>query len=185
MRRVRRLTMLGVAVIALGAGACRRTKAPPVTHVPTLADSAQQVMYDVSTLLTTRGVQRGQLFADTAFVFNDQTHFVFRNARVNFNTATGVPNGTMRADRGIYDTRSQILEGFGHVVITTNDGKRLTAPQLRYNQLANEVSSDSAFVLLDKDRTQKGVGFNSDPNLTRFSCHKMCGGSAPIMIPTQ
>lgn len=174
-----------LAAAALVLAACTRTKAPPVVHTPTLADSAQQVMYGVSMMLTTRGVQRGQLFADTAFVFNDQTRFIFRNARVNFNTTLGVPNGTMRGDRAVYDTRTQILEGFGNVVITTNDGKRLTAPQLRYNQIANQVSSDSAFVMVDKDRTQKGIGFDSDPNLTRFSCHKMCGGSAPVMIPTQ
>lgn len=183
--RAARLLLPLAAVLAIAAGGCRRTKAPPVSHVPSLADSAQEVMYDVNLLLTSRGVERGQLFADTAFVFNDETHFIFRNARVNFNTQTGVPNGTMRADRGVYDTRSEVLEGFGNVVITTNDGKRLSAPQLRFNQLANQVSSDSAFVLVDNDRTQRGVGFVSDPNLTRFSCHRMCGGSAPILIPSQ
>lgn len=183
--RARRRLLPVLAGAALVLAACSHTKAPPVVHTPTLADSAQQVMYGVNTLLTARGVQRGELFADTAFVFNDQTRFIFRNARVNFNTALGVPNGTMRANRAVYDLRTQILEGFGNVVITTNDGKRLTAPQLRFNQIANQVSSDSAFVLVDKDRTQKGVGFDSDPNLTRFSCHKLCGGTAPVMIPAQ
>ncbi len=183
MTTMRRALWLGC--IVLGSGACKGAATPPVSHSPTLADTAQQVMFDVNTLLTNRGVQRGQLFADTAFVFNDQTRFVFRNARVNFNTATGQPNGTMRADRGVYDLRTQILEGFGHVVITTTDGKRLTSPHLKYNQVANQVSSDTTFEMIDKDRTQKGVGFESDPNLTHFSCKRMCGGSAPITIPTQ
>ncbi len=173
------------AAAALVLAGCTKTKAPPITHAPTLADSAQQVMLDVNTLLTSRGVQRGVLLADTAFVFHDQTRFVFSNPRVSFNTTLGQPNGTMRADRGVYDLRTQILEGFGHVVITTTDGKRLTSPHLIYNQVANLVSSDTAFEMTDKDRTQRGIGFDSDPNLSRFACHKACGGSGPVQIPSQ
>lgn len=178
-------TIALAAAAAITVAACKKTTSPPVSHAPTLADSAEQVLFDVNTLLTNRGVQRGQLFADTAFVFNDQTKFVFRNARVNFNTATGQPNGTMRAERGIYDLRSQILEGFGNVVITTTDGKKLTSPHLKYNQIANQVSSDTTFEVVDKDRVQRGIGFDSDPNLTRFTCHKMCGASAPVTLPAQ
>ncbi len=179
------ILVIGAAAAALVLVGCTKTKAPPITHAPTLADSAQQVMLDVNTLLTSRGVQRGVLLADTAFVFHDQTRFVFANPRVNFNTTLGQPNGTMRADRGVYDLRTQILEGFGHVVITTTDGKRLTSPHLIYNQVANLVSSDTAFEMTDKDRTQRGIGFDSDPNLSRFACHKACGGSGPVQIPSQ
>jgi LPS export ABC transporter protein LptC len=117
------------------------------------------------------------------FVFNDQTKFDFRNARVKFNTETGAPNGTMRADRGIYDTRTQILEGFGNVVVTTLDGKRLTSPHLKFNQLANEIASDTSFQLKAGDREQRGIGFTADPNLTHFRCLRACGGSAPITLP--
>jgi LPS export ABC transporter protein LptC len=170
---------------AAGAAACKDTKQPPVAASASLADSAEQVLYKVRSLITNSGVQRGELLADTAYVFNDQTKFVMRVVHVNFNKETGIPNGTMRADRGIYDLRAQFLEGFGNVVIKTTDGKTLSAPQLRYNQVANLVSSDSAFQMTDGSRKQSGVGFTSDPNLTRFTCMKKCGGSAPIVIPTQ
>lgn len=175
--------MIALVGVVLGAG-CRETKLPPV-GAASPADSAEQVAYGVRTLLTANGVQRGELVADTMYIFNDQTKFDFRNARVNFNTELGAPNGTMRADRGVYDTRTQVLEGFGNVVVTTTDGKRLTSPHLNFNQLANEVSSDTTFDLRAGDRTQSGTGFKADPNLTRFSCLRACRATGVVTIPEQ
>ena len=181
--RVRHFAICAIVVGAVAAaGACNEPKAPPV-GVPQLVDTAEQVGFGVRTLLSANGVQKGELQADTMYVYNDQTKFDFRNARVKFNTETGAPNGTLRADRGVYDTRTQILEGFGNVVVTTLDGKRLTSPHLKFNQLANEVSSDTTFALKAGEREQRGIGFTADPNLTHFRCLRMCGGSAPITLP--
>ena len=178
----RRRVAITVAWTIAAAGACKDVKQPPV-GVQSPVDTAEQVGFGVRTLLTGNGVQKGELQADTMFVFNDQTKFDFRNARVKFNTETGAPNGTMRADRGIYDTRTQILEGFGNVVVTTLDGKKLTSPHLKFNQLANEIASDTSFQLKAGDREQRGIGFTADPNLTHFRCLRACGGSAPITLP--
>ena len=181
--RVRHIFICLAAVCGVAAAeACSETKGPPVSPKSD-ADTAEQVGFGVRTLLTANGVQKGELQADTMYVYNDQTKFDFRNARVKFNTETGVPNGTMRADRGIYDTRTQILEGFGNVVVTTLDGKKLTSPHVKFNQLVNEVSSDTSFQLKAGDKDQRGIGFSADPDLKHFRCLRMCGGSAPITLP--
>jgi LPS export ABC transporter protein LptC len=183
-RCARAASALAVACVVSTIGACKETKPPPVA-LGGPADSAEQVLFGVRTLLTNKGVQKGELLADTMYTFNDQTRFDLRNARVNFNTDAGAPNGTMRANRGIYDTRTQILEGFGDVVITSVDGKRLTSPHLRFNQMVNEVSSDTTFELKSGDKTQKGIGFTADPQLNHFVCKRYCGGTAPIVIPSE
>jgi LPS export ABC transporter protein LptC len=181
--RVRHITLAILVTCTMSAlASCKESTQPPIGK-PGLVDTAEQVGFGVRTLLTGNGVQRGELQADTMFVYNDQTKFDFRNARVKFNTETGAPNGTMRADRGIYDTRTQVLEGFGNVVVQTLDGKKLTSPHLKFNQLANDVASDTSFVLTAGDRVQRGIGFTADPNLTHFRCLRMCGGSAPITLP--
>lgn len=180
---VRQITLWVAAVAAAPAlVSCKGGKQPPVT-ITQPSDTAEQVGFGVRTLLSANGVQKGELQADTMYVYNDQTKFDFRNARVKFNTETGAPNGTMRADRGIYDTRTQILEGFGNVVVTTLDGRRLTSPHVKFNQLANEVSSDTSFVVKAGDKTQTGIGFTADPNLTRFKCLKACGGTGVFALP--
>ena len=167
-----------------GASGCNEAKGPPVSP-KTDADTAEQTGFGVRTLLTANGVQKGELQADTMYVFNDQTKFDFRNARVKFNTETGAPNGTMKADRGIYDTRTQILEGFGNVVVTTLDGKTLKSPHVKFNQLGNEVTSDTTFEVKAGDRTQSGIGFKTDPNLTRFTCFRACRTTGAVLLPSQ
>lgn len=171
-----------VAVAALAS--CRKETKPPVVGGPSLADSAEQVIYDGHSLLTDRGVKKGEMFADTIFVFNDQTKFALRRVRATFNTETGAPNGTLRGDRGTYDLRSRTLEGFGNVVVTSTKGEKLTSNHLRYVETSNLISSDSAYTLVKQDEIQRGIGFTSDPNLTAFHCLKACGGEALVPIKT-
>lgn len=171
-----------LAVAALGVAGCRKTTQPPVTGDAALADSADQVLLVVRYHLTQSGVKRGEMFADTMFVFGDQSRFLLRRVRANFSTETGAPYGTMRGDRGTYDLRSQILEGYGNVVVTSTDGRRLSSNHLRYNQAANRISSDSAYTLVRGNDTQTGIGFSSDPNLNEFRCLRSCGGSGLIPL---
>ena len=182
MRRA--LFMLLVAGVVLSA--CEtKGSAPPLQGRATLADSAEQVMIGVRTLLTDKGVLRGELFADTAYVFDDNTRFELRKVRTTFNTVTGAKDGVMSADRGRYNIRQQLLEGFGNVVIVTNDGRKLTSPQLRFSQALNEVSSDSAYTFVRPGQTLSGVGFKTDPQLTRFQGFGGGKSRGSITLPSQ
>jgi LPS export ABC transporter protein LptC len=176
------LWLAAAALVALAA--CKRQgSAPPVKRGTTLADSAEQVMLGVRMLLTDRGVQRGELFADTAYVFDDQTRFELRKVRATFNTSTGTKDGVLSADRGIYNQREAKLEGFGNVVIVTTEGKRLTSPHMRYLQGLNEVSSDSAFTLVEPGRNVSGIGFRADPQLTRVQILRNLGAQGSFTLP--
>jgi LPS export ABC transporter protein LptC len=175
--------MLIAVAAATSLGACRSPEQPPLTFTP--ADSADQVMVQVRTLLTERGVKQGELFADTAFVYDENSRFLFRKVRTTFNTAVGAPNGTLTAREGRYDIRQRLLEAFGDVVVVTTDGKRLLTPHLRFDQTRNLVRSDSAYTLIDGTRRSRGVGFESDPNITRFVCKAQCVATDNVNIPTQ
>lgn len=179
--RVALMTMLVVALAACS----EKGTTPPVKGGRTMADSAEQVMLDVRALLTDHGVQRGEMFADTAYVFDDQTRFELRNVRATFNTSTGTKDGVMTGDRGRYSTRDQVLEGFGNVVIVTNEGRRLTSPHIKFLQAANEVSSDTTFTLVEPDRSLSGIGFTADPQLTRVRVLRAGAGRGSITLPAQ
>jgi LPS export ABC transporter protein LptC len=181
-----RPTLLLAAVVAVTVAACTsQGAAPPTQQHASMADSAEQVMLNVRTLLTDKGIQRGEMFADSAYIFDENTRFELRKVRATFNTVTGAKDGTMTGDRGRYNTQQQILEGFGHVVITTNAGRKLTSPHVRYNQIANEVSSDSAFTMVEPGRTLSGIGFRSDPQLTNLLVLKSPSGRGGFTIPAQ
>jgi LPS export ABC transporter protein LptC len=176
--------VLAVFVCTIAFSGCRKTTQPPVVGGPSLADTAEQVLFDVHTMLTDHGVKRGDMYADTVYVFNDQTKFVMRRVRATFNTTLGAPNGTLKGDRGTYDLRAQVLEGFGNVVVTSTDGRQLTSNHLKYMQGANLVSTDSAYTLVRGNDVSRGIGFSSDPNLNSFKCFRACSGSALVPIQT-
>lgn len=177
--------ILAFALLPAMAAACKDAKEPPVIAAPSVADSADQVLYGVHMLLTSKGIQRGELFADTGYVMNDQTRFDFRTVRVNFTTETGAKQGTMRADKAHYDLRTQVLEGWGHVVIDMVDGRTLESPHVKYVQAANDLSSDTTFSISSSRGTSTGVGFSADPGFTRFVCRSHCGASGQVTIPAR
>jgi LPS export ABC transporter protein LptC len=183
MRRL--LILSAIAAIAVAGCSSQNTK-PLAKGGVSLADSAEQVLFNMRSLLTDKGIQRGELFADSAYIFDDNTRIELRKVRATFNTSTGAKDGTMTGDRGRYELRQQVLEGFGHVVITTNDGKRLTSPHVRYTQSINEVSSDSTFTMVEADGKQiSGVGFRADPQLNNVTVLKGARGRGSFTLPGQ
>jgi hypothetical protein len=72
------------------------------------------------------------------------------------------------------------MEARGNVVVVTEDGRRLTTEQLRYDQIRNEISSDSAFVLTEPGRRLEGVGFTSDPNMNNVRVHRLIEGQGAV-----
>ena len=176
--------------VALGAllvtSACKKQGAvPPVKGGRSMADSAEQVILHVRSLLTDHGVQRGEMFADTAYVFDDNTRFELRKVTATFNTTTGAKDGVMSADRGRYSMREQTLEGFGNVIIVTTEGKRLTSPHIKYLQGINQVSSDTNFTLVEPGRNVSGIGFEADPQLTRVRVLRGLGAKGSFTLPGQ
>ena len=165
------------AVLILSGGllilaACEDVREPPVAALGPMADSADQIMFGVNTLLTERGLLRAELRADTAFFFDDNTRVELRNVRTTFYTATGQKSAVLTSKAGTYNTRLAQTEARGNVVVVSEDGKRLTTQQLRYDQGKNEISSDSAFVLSEPNRRLEGVGFVSDPEMDKVQVLK-------------
>jgi LPS export ABC transporter protein LptC len=175
-------------LLALGAvcalAACNDTKAPPVEPRSALADSADQIMYGARSLMTDRGVLRAELFADTAYFFDESTRIEMRNVTTTFFKTTGAKDAVLTSREGTYNTRANTMEARGNVVVVSEDGRRLTTPQLRYAQTQDQISSDSAFVLTEPRRRLEGTGFTSDPDMTKVRCLAACRGAAgEIQLP--
>ena len=182
MKPIRTLTMAGGLIAAT---ACNDAPRPLAVVGTTMADSAEQVIQGFHSTITEKGIRRGDLFADTAYIFDDQTRFVLRVVHLSFTKDDGSPNGTIRADKGEYSMRTQILDGWGNVVVTTADGRTLRTPQLRYSKVANLISSDTSFVWTEKDRVQSGVGFRADPGLDTVRILTRARGSGAIATPPE
>jgi LPS export ABC transporter protein LptC len=180
------LALLG-AVTALACGSDK--KQPPVaTHSP-LADSADQVMYGARFNLTDEGVSRAHLISDTAYFFDDNTRIELEKVNITFFTVTGMKDAVLTSRRGTYNNRTNNMIARQNVVVVSEDGRRLTSEELKYNQATNQISSDSAFVMTEPDRRLEGIGFRSDPNMKNIQILKGVSGIArgvstqPMVLP--
>ena len=169
------LVLLGLVAACQGDGT-----APPRVSGSPMADSADQMMFGISTLLTDRGVLNAELESDTAFFFDENTRIELRVVKLTFYTRTGVRNSVLTSREGTYNTRQSQMEARGDVVVVSEDGRRLTTEQLRYDQNRNEISSDSAFVLTEPGRRLEGVGFTSDPNMNNVRVHRLIEGEGAV-----
>ena len=173
---MRSMTLCALAIV--GAAACSSKKQPPIAAHSPLADSADQVMYGARFNLTDKGLQRAQLQADTAYFFEDNTRIELENVHTTFFTATGAKNAVLTSNRGRFNSRTNNMVARKNVVVVSEDGRRLTTPELNYNQQTNEISSDSAFVMTEPNRRLEGIGFRSDPDMKNIRILKGASGVA-------
>jgi LPS export ABC transporter protein LptC len=157
---------------------CNTKKQPPVSAHSVLADSADQVMWGARFNLTDKGLQRAELFADTAFFFNDNTRVELANVHTTFFTTTGAKTAVLTSRTGTYTSRNGGMVARKNVVVVSEDGRHLVTEELAFDQIRNEISSDSAFVLTEPNRRLEGVGFRSDPGLNNVRVLKGASGFA-------
>ena len=169
---------LCVALAILGSAGCTSKKEPPVATHSALADSADQIMYGARFKMTDGGLERAQLEADTAYFFDDNTRVELEKVHTTFFTATGAKDAVLTSQHGTYNTRTSNMVARRNVVVVSEDGRRLTSPELIYNQQRNEISSDSAFVMTEPNRRLEGIGFRSDPNMKNIRILKGASGFA-------
>ncbi len=180
-----RLVGLALACVALGV-ACDSRTAPPIIHGNAMADSADQIMYGAHFNLTDKGLSRAELLSDTAYFFEDNTRVELRKVEATFYTMTGARDAYLTSKRGTYMSRIGSMVARDNVVVVTEEGRRLTTPELKFDQAMNEISSDSAFVLTEPGRRLEGIGFRSDPNMQNVRILKTKSGSTgAVSLPGQ
>ena len=124
------------------------------------------------------------MFADTAYVFDDQTRFELRKVRATFNTTTGAqgrrderrprPLQHARADarrlrqRRHRDERREAA----HVAARASTSRRRT-----------RCRATRRFTLVEPGRNVSGIGFRADPQLTRCPVLQNLGGQGSFTLP--
>ena len=177
----------GVAVAAVVLTACTKTSGPPIGAVKnTLADSADQILFNAKFAITDGGLRRADVEGDTAYFFHDNTRIVLRPMRAKFYSSNGAVEGIVQSRDGVYDTRLAMLEAKGDVAINSLDGKRLETPFARYDQRLDLVSSDSTFYMSEPGRDLRGKGFRSDAGLSSFTVTTLISSkSGKVTLPPE
>jgi LPS export ABC transporter protein LptC len=157
--------------------------APRASTDTILPDSAEQIGFGVRVTLTNNSVAKGELLSDTSLTYDNGNRLELRRVNVTFYDATGAKDGQLTSREGTYNKRLNRLEARGDVVIVRESGVRLETPQLVFDELRNQIFSDSSFVLNEPPKRQiTGVGFESDPQLTKLRVMKQAKSVIPVTV---
>jgi LPS export ABC transporter protein LptC len=177
---MRRLTGIALAVVLL---ACNGGGTAPVGEVD-IFGNADQVMWPMRAQLTDRGLLRAELEADTAYFYDDNARLELKGVRLTFFSSTGARTSVLTSVEGTHMTRTGQSEARRDVVVVGEDGRRLSTEQLRYDQHADQISSDSAFVFVpEPGRELRGIGFISDPDLQNVRVLRQPEGIGTVELP--
>jgi LPS export ABC transporter protein LptC len=149
------------------------------------ADSADQVLLNMSHYVTDAGIQRAHVLADTAYFYSPTQTAELRNVHITFSDQRGAQTSTLTSREGTYQWRSGDMEARRHVVVVRTDGATLKTEVLRYSQARNQVSSDQPFVFDEPTRHIEGEGFTSDPDFKVVTAIRPKGTGGKFTLPNQ
>ncbi len=147
-----------------GVVACADQGITPISS-KVVADSADQILEQMTTNIVGDGVRKSLVYADTAYIYSARQVASLRNLRAIFFDAQGNQTGVLTSKRGEYYIARGTLEARDSVLVVSTDGtnKRLRTSHLIYDRDKNQVRSDSAFTYEGPDGVLTGNSFYSDP----------------------
>ncbi|MFN0179849.1 MAG: LPS export ABC transporter periplasmic protein LptC [Gemmatimonadales bacterium] len=175
---------VGVGFVALLG--CNDQGTRPSAGVVT-ADSADQVIYQMTTRGYENGDRKSHVTADTAFVFQGAQKMDLRHLRVVFFDEAGKQSSVLTARTGIYNLTNGSLDARGSVFVESADGRKLTTEHLIYDKSMLQLRSDTAFVYNSRTEQLRGTGFTSDLEFRNVKVDKPTGfqRGAGVTIPGQ
>jgi LPS export ABC transporter protein LptC len=162
---------IAYAVVAM---ACSGVEGPPTTVFA--ADSADRVAFGVGHNVTTNGMLRVRIEADTTYFYDASQTAELRQLTIIFFSAEGQETSRITADWGSYELQTGSMVARTNVVGTTPDGRRLTTSELTYDRLGNKLKSDEEFVFDGPDEHLEGSGFTADPDFRNVRATDIRGG---------
>lgn len=178
IRRPARAAFWGL--LALVAAGCEGGAQPmPLAPAELLHMTSDAVGYDTQSFLwNTEGIKSAQVFADSAFYFNDSSAVHMRGVRMEVFTDQGAVRATVTADKGRYDSATQGMHATGNVILVMpGEDRRVESGELYYEPVDERIWSDSASVYTTQGRVTRGTCFKSNLEFTNLSVCNIRGSA--------
>lgn len=116
-------------------------------------EGVDQVMIGVENYITSDGVRRARLDADTAFTFEQDGLLDLRVVTMTFFGEAGDTLGVLNGQSAAYELNTGDVTVRGDVEVNLSTGERFEAPVIEYLSAANEIRADSGYVYFLPDGT--------------------------------
>lgn len=171
--------MRGKTIALLGAlaalTACSEEPTVQTRKDPLAALHVDQVLYGLEHVMTTKGVRKAVLHADTALFRDADTQVDIRGVRLEFfNETTGAGSGTLTSKTGEYDMKTGAMISRGNAVLKIQgpQGQRtIESQELNYDLQADRIWSEKPTVMREGTRVVRGSRFESDTKFQNVTVH--------------
>lgn len=165
MSRLTLLITLGVSMLV----ACGDQGEAPLVAEDILAlnEEASQVMFGVEHYVTSDGIRKAHIVADTAFNIEDRSVIELRAMEVTFFDTDGNVTSILTADEGTYHWDTGNMTARENVVVVNPDeNRRLETSVLNYNRSQDRIWSEETTRMFEPDGTVvEGTAFESDSSM--------------------
>ncbi len=160
-------TPLILATLSLALGACGEESEAPLVAEEILRLETDQVVLGLEHYMTTDGVRRAHLLADTAFFLQDENSVDLRSVQLTFYETSGSVTSILTAETGTYDWETGDMVARGNVVVLDpEEGRRIETSVMHYARERDRIWSDQATTMHEPDGTVvEGTAFESDASL--------------------
>lgn len=141
--------LLGCLACACGA----EETVPGGTAPAVFIEGVDQVMVGVENYITSLGVRRARLDADTALTYEQDGRLDLRIVTMTFFGESGDTLGVLSGQSAEYELNTGNVRVRGDVEVDLSTGERFEAPVIEYLSGVNEIRADSGYVYFLPDGT--------------------------------
>lgn len=128
-------------------------EAPDGVAPAVFVEGVDQVMIGVENYITSDGVRRARLDADTAFTFEQDGLLDLRVVTMTFFGEAGDTLGILNGQGAEYELNTGNVKVRGNVEVILSTGQRFEAPVIQYLSAPNQIRADSGYIQTLPDGT--------------------------------
>jgi LPS export ABC transporter protein LptC len=162
------------ALLLIAVSGCQERQ-PPKSEELLTGEFPTSRASNTVTIFSTAGVKTTEIFSDSVINFAEKDSTQAYEVRVNFYDDAGKWTSVLTADSGVIREKSEHLEVFGKVNVTTRDSIRLKTAQLAWDPSRSKIVSDSFVVINKGGDIMRGWGMISDPDLKNITILRSTG----------
>ena len=149
---------------------CARVEEQPVGQAAQEVRGPDQEAWGWESKVTKGGVRRAVIRAGRFRHYGlSRVDSLDRGVEVVFFDASGRRTSVLRSPMGAVEQQDRRMLALGGVVVTAEDSTTLEADALRWDNERERIYGDGAVTIRRADGVETGVGFESTPDLKRWS----------------
>jgi LPS export ABC transporter protein LptC len=166
------IALAGLAVVLAGCG-----QQPPQAGPPPPGERIpEQEIVDYRLIESQGGVRRWTLDSKRMRKFTGQEDLELDDVKMDF-YKDGVYSSTLTSEHGTANPTKKNMLAWGHVVVTTVDGKKLETEELRYESTKDRISNQVFNRFTRGEDVVTGYGMEANPTLDTFELKERIGAT--------